>query len=59
MHLEFIQSYGEHFNHDVLNELLDVLENYNPDLVGIESLMPVVIRDTFNSRRKIDSFFFP
>jgi hypothetical protein len=45
-----LRSYGDDFDRDVLVELLDVLEKYNPDLIGIESLAPIVVRDMVNSR---------
>jgi hypothetical protein len=44
-----LRSYGDDFNHDVLDRLLNVLEKYKPDLIGIESLAPIVIRDMVNS----------
>ena len=44
-----LRSYDDDFNHDVLDGLLDVLEKYKPDLIGIESLAPIVIRDMVNS----------
>jgi hypothetical protein len=44
-----LRTYGENFNHDVLDGLLDVLENFKPDLIGIESLAPIVVRDLVNS----------
>lgn len=44
-----LRSYDDDFNHDVLDDLLDVLEKYKPDLIGIESLAPIVIRDMINS----------
>ena len=44
-----LRTYGENFNHAVLDGLLDVLENYKPDLIGIESLAPIVVRDLVNS----------
>ena len=44
-----LQSYGDEFSPDVLDGLLDVLEQYKPDLIGIESLAPIVIRDLVNS----------
>lgn len=44
-----LRSYGDNFNNDVLKRLLDVLENYKPDLIGIESLAPIAVRDLVNS----------
>jgi hypothetical protein len=44
-----LRSYGDDFNHDVLDGLLNVLEKYKPDLIGTESLAPIVIRDMVNS----------
>jgi hypothetical protein len=44
-----LRTYGENFDHAVLNGLLDVLEAYKPDLIGIESLAPIVVRDLVNS----------
>jgi hypothetical protein len=44
-----LRSYDDDFNHDVLDGLLDVLERYKPDLIGIESLAPIVVRDMVNS----------
>ncbi|MCK4932753.1 MAG: hypothetical protein KAT01_11335 [Candidatus Aminicenantes bacterium] len=44
-----LKSYGENFNHDALEGLLDTLERYNPDLIAIESAAPLFVRDMFNS----------
>jgi hypothetical protein len=44
-----LRSYGDEFNHDVLDGLLEVLAKYKPDLIGIESLASLVVRDLVNS----------
>jgi hypothetical protein len=44
-----LKSYGENFNHDALEGLLDTLERYNPDLIALESAAPLFVRDMFNS----------
>ncbi|MGD9345172.1 MAG: DUF5694 domain-containing protein [Candidatus Aminicenantes bacterium] len=45
-----LRAYGEDFNRKVMDRLLDILEKYRPDLIGIESLAPIVTRDMVNSR---------
>lgn len=44
-----LRTYGHDFNPNVLDGLLDVLEAYKPDIIGIESLSPIGIRDMVNS----------
>ena len=44
-----LRTYEDDFNRDVLDELLNVLERYKPELIGIESLAPIVLRDMVNS----------
>jgi hypothetical protein len=44
-----LRTYADDFNFEVLDGLLDVLEVYKPDLIGIESLAPIVVRDMVNS----------
>lgn len=44
-----LRSYGEDFNHDVLEGLLGSLEKYDPEIIAIESAAPLFVRDMFNS----------
>jgi hypothetical protein len=44
-----LRDYGDEFNNEALNGLLDVLESFKPDLIAIENMAPYVVRDIVNS----------
>ncbi len=45
-----LQSLGDHFKPSLLDNLLDVLERFKPDLIGVESIPPFLLEDM--ERRK-------
>jgi hypothetical protein len=44
-----LRSYGDDFDPTTLEHLLDVLAEFQPDMIGIENSAPYVIRDMVNS----------
>jgi len=40
-----LQSLGDHFKPSLLDNLLDVLERFKPDLIGVESIPPFLLED--------------